>query len=158
MKVCQTMIENVVCVLPDTSYRQLWKLMIENHLHGIPIVNEDKYLLGIVAEEDLLKKIYPSYQDYFDDFFSFYDLEKLEENVSDLVQLKAHQIMNRHVYTTTPEAPILKALAVMMIRQVRQLPVVDTNKKLVGIISRKNIFSTLFTKKLKMIDIVNIRS
>jgi CBS domain-containing protein len=49
--------------------------------------------------------------------------------------MRAHQIMTRSVITVTPEATIVDAANLMLQRHISGLPVVDTNGKLVGIVS-----------------------
>jgi len=67
MLVKNIMSRNPLCVKPDASFGEIWELIFDKRVSGLPVVNEKKILLGIISEEDLIEKLYPSYQDYFFD-------------------------------------------------------------------------------------------
>ena len=63
--------------------------------------------------------------------------------------------MNGNVSTTTAKTPILKALALMMRRRVRQLPVITRKKEVIGVITKGDIFKSLFKKYLSLPEIIS---
>lgn len=150
MKVKEVMSKKVITVSPETSFAKVWEIIFKKGMHGLPVVEKDNTLVGIIAEEDLLSKLYPSYKEYVDDFRAASDFEEMEESIGELKGLEAKDVMNRRIYLAYPEDPILKALSKMIIRQVHQLPVIDKKRKLVGIISKGDIFDYLFEKYLHL--------
>lgn len=154
MLVKQLMSKKLITARPDASLEEITKLIFDKRISGLPIVDKNKELLGIIAEEDILEKLYPSYESFFFDPALSRNFEKMEENVSELTYLKAQDIMNKKVFTTTQGAPIMKAASTMLIHKVNCLPVVkerNERKILIGIICKGDIFSHLLktTKKKK---------
>lgn len=145
------MSKDIVTVSPLASFARLWEVIFKKGIHGVPVCEKEK-LVGIIAEEDLLGKLYPSYEEYITDFTSTSKFEEMEGNLGHLTELKASDIMNRKIYLTYPERPIMRALSKMIVRQIRQLPVVESGSgnKLVGMITKGDIFDALFNKYLKI--------
>lgn len=150
MKVEELMSKKVITVLPDASFTLIWKIIFKKGIHGLPVVDKDGTLIGIISEEDLFSKLYPSYGEYIDDFRAASNFEEMEKNIREIKGLKAKDVMSRRIYLAHPEDPILRALSTMMIRQVWQLPVTDKKRKLVGIISKGDIFDYLFETYLSL--------
>lgn len=148
MKVKNIMQKDPVFGKKDFHIFDIWKLINKKKLLALPIVDKEDRLIGVISIADILKKIYPSYDEYEWDP-SAHDLEKIEENTADLNGFLAEDFMSKKVITVDPETPVLKALSKMFIYQIRQLPVVNENKKLVGILTRHEIFDYLFSTYLK---------
>lgn len=157
MNVRQVMSAHVISVPPKTPLRDLWQAIFKKGIHGVPVVDSKKKLLGFVAEEDLLKLLYPKYEDLIEDFASASDFEAMEEKISELTVLKAEQIMNRKVIFTRPDTAIMRALSRMITQHVRQLPVIAENDTLVGMVTKGDIFDVLFKKHLMRFRRKNIR-
>lgn len=149
MKVADVMSKKAETVSPKTALRKLWELIFKKHVHAVPVVDSKNKLLGIVAEEDLLKKLYPDYEDFIEDFVNARDFEQMEDNIHDLVGLTAEKLMSKAVIFTREETPILRALSRMIVRGVHQLPVLSQEGVVVGIISKSDIFDSLFAKHLR---------
>jgi CBS domain-containing protein len=143
-KVHQIMSKQVISVEPDTKVTQIWKLIFAKHIHGLPVVDKSDKLLGIISEEDILKKLYPEYSDAIEDFSSGSLPDDIEEKLEKLKGLKASDIMSKRVIYTRHDTLIMRALSRMIVRQVRQLPVLDDDNKLVGMISKGDIFDNIF--------------
>lgn len=153
MKVKDLMSRNVVTATPGTSFDRIWELIFKKRVSGIPIIDKNKLLLGIISEEDLIEKLYPSHEEYFFDPSSR-DFEEMEDNVAGVARLKAKDFMSKSVYTTTEATPIMKAASSMLIYKVSCLPVVRKRKArkiLVGIICKGDIFGQIFRSKLKKV-------
>ncbi len=151
MKVNQIMSLNPIKAAPGTSFAKLWKLIFEKRISGLPIVVKEKELVGIVSEENLIERLYPTYEEYFFDPQFAKNFEKMEKNLLDVSGLFAKDVMNKNVFTTTPDSPIMKAASIMLVNHVSCLPVVRMrkNKKiLVGIICKGDIFGHLFKTML----------
>jgi acetoin utilization protein AcuB/CBS domain-containing protein len=57
IKVYSVMTENPITVTPETSLREAAMLMIENKIGGIPVVDEDMLVIGIITESDLFEAL-----------------------------------------------------------------------------------------------------
>lgn len=148
MYVRQVMSKNIISATDDTPLPKIWQLIFTKHIHGLPIVDKNKKLLGIISEEDILSKLFPDYQDI--DSPPIDDDQVIQEKVVKLQALTAKKIMNPRVVFTRVDSHIMRALARMIVRKVRQLPVLDENNKLIGMISKGDIFDWLFKTKPKL--------
>jgi acetoin utilization protein AcuB/CBS domain-containing protein len=57
IKVYEVMSEQPIAVLPETSLREAALLMIENKIGGLPVVDEDEMVVGIITESDLFEAL-----------------------------------------------------------------------------------------------------
>ncbi|MDR2846593.1 MAG: CBS domain-containing protein [Candidatus Methanoplasma sp.] len=111
--VADYMIRNVQYVTPDMTVKQVRDKIINSNFHGFPIV-ENSYLLGYVTAKELLKFI-------------------------DQPNSKMREVMSRGTLCAIPSMSIDDATRVLFRYGLRNLPVVDEDKKLVGIISNIDI-------------------
>ena len=150
MKVGQIMSQPVVTTSPTTLVNDVWKLIFKTHIHGLPIVDNHQKLIGIVSEEDLLRKLYPNYAEIIPDFSAGEDFEgEMGEKLEKLKKMTVEKVMNKQVVSTSPDSNVMRALSRMIIRKVRQLPVLSAHGKIIGMISKGDIFDGLFKKRVK---------
>lgn len=149
MKVADVMSSSVFTVLPNTTVRELWKLLFVKHVNAVPVVDKEKTLVGIITKEDLLKSLYPDYQEYFINATGVGDFEIMEDKVRDMGNKKAAEIMCSKVIYTRADTPIMRVLSRMIVRSVDQLPVLSDNDNVIGMVTKGDIFIALFKKTLK---------
>ncbi len=108
-------------------------------------------MVGIISDKDILSKLYPSYEEVISDFVHARRFEDMEDRLGELAGFKAKDIMTTTIYLTYPERPIMKALSKMLLRNIRQMPVVEENQDniLIGMISRSDVFRALYKKVVK---------
>lgn len=149
MKVHMVMSAGITTASPDATVRDLWKLLFAKHINCIPVVDKKKKLLGIITKEDLLKALYPDYQEYFADLETIEDFEEMEEKVGELGNKKASEIMRRRVIYTRGDTPVMRALSRMIVRRLNQLPVLSIGNQVIGVVTKGDIFYALFRKNLQ---------
>ena len=120
----------VVTVNPDTTVPDAHKLMTEEEIRRLPVVDRKGRLVGIVTLGDV-RGAEPS---------SATSLSIWEMNYL-LSRLTIKQIMKSNLITVAPEATIGEAATKMLTNRVAGLPVVDEKDNLVGIITESDIFS-----------------
>lgn len=114
------MIRNVQYVTPNMTVRQVRDKIIESNFHGFPIAEND-YLLGYVTAKELLSYI----------------------NTPDA---KMREVMKRGTLCAIPSMSIDDATRVLFRYGLRNLPVVDEERKIVGIISNIDIVRSQIEK------------
>ncbi|OGK64459.1 hypothetical protein A2313_03175 [Candidatus Roizmanbacteria bacterium RIFOXYB2_FULL_41_10] len=139
--------KRVITVAPETTIEEIWSLIFKKGIHALPVVDKHNKLLGIISEEDLLSKIYPEYTELITDVNHF-DLSNLEDEVKKLRRLTAKNVLNQTVFTCEPEASIFLALSRMLMLQVRQLPVIDKKRIVIGMITKGDLFDYIFKRYL----------
>ena len=73
--------------------------------------------------------------------------EQIEVKLEKLKKLTADKVMNKKVYFTRVDTIVMRALSRMMVHKVRQLPVLDDDDRVVGMVSKADIFKGLFRRK-----------
>ena len=146
MTVGEIMSKDVQTVTPDTSFREIWKKIFTTHLHTLPVVDREKKLIGIITRQDLLTKLYPNYQDVLEFLETPQDFEEMEDRIRDCAPMKVKELMRTTVIFARESTLVMRALSRMIVRHVDQLPILDDDDKVVGIITKGDIFYSLFQK------------
>lgn len=146
MIVSEIMSKEVVTVSPETSYRDLCKIIFRSHIHTLPVVDRRKHLIGMVTRKDILERIYPKYQDVMEYLETPQDFEAMEERIREMGPVKASDIMCRTVIFARETTLVMRALSRMIVRHVDQLPILNDDDEVVGLITKGDIFYSLFRK------------
>lgn len=133
-------------VTPDTSYRDVWKKIFSTHWHTVPVTDSQKRLVGIITRKDLLARLYPNYQDVLEFLETPQDFEAMEDRIKELAPLKVKDIMCKTVIFSRESTLVMRALSRMIVRHVDQLPVLNDDDEVVGVITKGDIFYSLFRK------------
>ncbi|OGG13110.1 hypothetical protein A2875_00200 [Candidatus Gottesmanbacteria bacterium RIFCSPHIGHO2_01_FULL_46_14] len=149
MKVRDVMSRKIISVGRDSELRELWKIIFKIRVNAIPVVDTKGKLLGIITKDDILHLFYPDYEDLVEDFFSVSNFEEMENRIDELGSKRARDIMNKRIIFTREDCPIMRALSRMIVRNFNQLPVVSDDDRLVGMVTKGDIFSALFRAHLK---------
>lgn len=133
MNVVDLMTTEVIAVSRDTGLREAARLMFRNRVSGLPVTEPDGTLIGIITEADFLRL----------------EVER-QEGARDQVATVG-EVMSIGVVTIRPEMEIYEAAKIMTVQEVRRLPVVDDDNRLLGVISRADIVS-IFTRPDDVIE------
>ncbi len=133
MNVVDLMTTEVIAVSRDTGLREAARLMFRNRVSGLPITEPDGTLIGIITEADFLRL----------------EVER-QEGARDQVATVG-EVMSIGVVTIRPEMEIYEAAKIMTVQEVKRLPVVDDDNRLLGVISRADIVS-IFTRPDDVIE------
>lgn len=140
LKVENVMTREVVTATPDTPFKELARLLSEHRISGIPIVDGDRKVVGIVTEADLLwteKDREPRRRSRFLEWFI--DGKRLAEIERVAADLRARDLMTDEVVTIDPQTTVREAVVKLLQAGVKRLPVVDADGKIVGIVSRREL-------------------
>lgn len=126
MRIRDVMIKNPITIDSDTYVLDAQKIMKENNIRRLPIVDKGK-LVGIVTQHDLLVASPSSATS-----LSVHELNYL------LSKMKVKEVMHKNPVTFSPDTPFEEALKVGQEKKIGSFPVVD-NGKLVGIATESDI-------------------
>lgn len=147
MTVSDIMTRSVVTVTPDTTYRDLCKKILTSHIHTLPVVDSKHRLVGIVTRKDILERLYPKYQDVLEFLETPQDFEAMEDRIADMAPLHARDIMSKTVIFARETTLVMRALSRMIVRHVDQLPILNDDDEVVGLVTKGDIFYSLFRKQ-----------
>jgi len=139
LKVRDVMTHSVVSVYRSTPLKEVAQTLVDNEISGIPVVDVDGAVLGVVSEADLLVKEQGADAIRHRPLARF--LGESRDSRAQLVKLRAifaEEAMTAPAITITSDRPIHEAGAIMSSRHINRLPVVDDGR-LVGIISRADL-------------------
>ena len=121
MKKCsEVMTKNPVCCLPNDSVAKAAELMKSQNIGSIPVIDEQtQKLVGIVTDRDLALKIVAKGRD--------------------AKSTNVEAVMTHKVVTCLADDDLQKALDAMAEHQLRRIPVVDNDNKIVGIIAQADV-------------------
>lgn len=142
MQVKEIMSRSVKTVTPQTRLVEVASLMCLYRYSGLPVVEDDNRLLGIVAERDLLDKLFPSLDDLMAGMASI-DPDKMMGQYKDVLKMHVSDVMKKNVITVSPDMHILKAATVMVRHRFRRIPVA-TDGCIVGMLSLGDVHKAIF--------------
>ena len=117
------MTKDVITVKKETAIQETIRIMVENNITGLPVVNDQMQLVGIISEKDVMMLLY---------------------DVGGRTG-KAEDFMTRNVVSFDQEDSLAEVCDCLLKNRFRRVPIVaGPKKKLVGIISRKNVVQSLF--------------
>lgn len=138
MRVSELMTNNVLTATPEMRLKDAALLMSENSVSGLPVVDRDYRVIGILTEGDFVARAGAQNRVSFLDTIIGRDVKVLEsETVGDAMQ--------RRVHTVGADALHGAAAWMMQKKGVKRLPVVDADDRLIGVISRSDILK-VFTR------------
>ena len=143
MKAHDVMTWGTITVEPDASVARAVRLMLQNKISGLPVIDSDGHLLGMVTEGDFLRRGELGTERRRPRWLEF--LVGPGRLAAEYVQSsgrKVSEIMTSEVQTITPETPLDEVVRLMERHRIKRLPVVQDGK-LVGIVSRANLLHAL---------------
>ncbi|MBW8038804.1 MAG: CBS domain-containing protein [Planctomycetes bacterium] len=116
----------VITVKKDTGIYEAIRIMVENNITGLPVVNDDMSLAGVISEKDVLKLLY-----------------NIEDQPGEV-----ENFMTKGVVTFGQDDSLIDITECFIKNYFRRVPIM-ANGKLVGIISRKDIISYILKLRHK---------
>jgi CBS domain-containing protein len=142
---------DVVVCSPEDTIGDVARLLKQNNISGLPVVDGGK-VVGIVSEGDLLKLLevpdrtglwLPSPLEVFEvPIRELINWEETKRMLDDVGSKPVEEIMNKKVYTVSPEDSIEKASALITKHKINRLPVME-GSLMVGIVTRGDIIRGL---------------
>jgi CBS domain-containing protein len=143
MQAKDIMTARVITVTEDASVSDVARLLVDNGISALPVVDAAGKLLGIVSEGDLMHRAEAGTGLRRSWWLSLFT----DASASAAQFVKEHSrrvsdIMTRNVITTGPETPVADIADLLESNRIKRVPVV-ADGKLVGIVSRANLIRAL---------------
>ncbi len=140
--VAQIMRTSVPTVSPDDSIPVIAKMLAENQLPGVPVIENDR-IIGIITESDIISREadvdVPTPVPFLDAIFMADAGPDFEDELRRVLAINARQLMSAPVYNIKSPATLTQVATLMVDRHINIVPVVDDHLNLVGIVSRADI-------------------
>ena len=145
MKAGEVMTRNVVSTRADASVAEMVKLMLDNRISGLPVVDDRGHLVGIVTEGDCLRRAETGTERRRPRWSEFLiGPGRLAEEYIHTHSRKVAEVMTRSPITITEDTSLDEVVHLMESRRIKRLPVMR-NGKVVGIVSRANLLHAFAT-------------
>jgi CBS domain-containing protein len=143
MNASDVMTRNVVSVRPDTSVAEAIRLMLDNRISGLPVIDAAGRLVGILTEGDLLRRGETGTERHRPRWLEI--LMGPGRLASEYVRThgrRVEEIMTRDLVSVTPQTPLDEVVGLMESRRIRRVPVLDGDLP-IGIVSRADLLRAL---------------
>lgn len=150
LKAKDIMTKDVITVQPDTEVVQAANLLLEHHINGLPVVDDEGHVKGIICQSDLIvqqRKIpLPSFFIMLDSFIPLTSPKNIEKELQKMSAVTVKDAMTPDPITVDPETDLEDIATLMVKHKIHTLPVLD-HGRLVGIIGKEDILRTLMSGK-----------
>ena len=137
----------VITVTENIDIKELAKLLTSKRISGVPVVDDKGALLGIVTETDLLfteKPLHiPTFVTLLDAVVFFENPFKMDKDLKKLTACTVADLYSRDCLTVVATTPSEDIADLMISQKVNLLPVIDEERKVIGIVSRTNMLSLI---------------
>jgi CBS domain-containing protein len=147
MKVQDAMNRSVRTVKPDTKIMEVASLMTLYRFQGLPVLDDDDALVGIIAERDLLHSLFPKLENLMAEGMHSVDYDKEMGRYKEVLGLTVADLMTAKPVTVDPEMHLLRAATIMVKHNFRRIPVA-ADGKLVGMLSLGDVHKAIFHSNL----------
>jgi CBS domain-containing protein len=141
------MTREVITVQEDMTVETLGRILIEKRISGAPVLDSKGRIVGIVTENDLVRKNsrlhIPTVVRIFDAFVPLGGTDRVEDEIRRISASKVSEICSRTVVTVAPDATLQDISSLMFEKGVHLIPVVDADL-IVGIIGKIDIIRGMF--------------
>jgi CBS domain-containing protein len=140
MQVKDCMKRNVFFITAETTIVEAARLLVEKHIGMLPVVDSSHTLVGLLPLRSLLLIVLPDFIHLVEDFDFVSDFGAAEARKPDVVLL-AHPVREIMIApeSVAETTGLMRAFALLHQHQLHDLPVVDAQGKLVGIVSRVDV-------------------
>lgn len=146
LSVKDIMTTEVITVRPETEIVEATRLLLENRINGLPVVDDKGKVVGILCQSDLIvqqKKLpLPSFFTFLDGFIPLTSMKQLEKEVQKAVATTVAQAMTPDPITVKPDTGLNSVAALMVDKNFHTLPVVEEGR-LVGVVGKEDVIRTL---------------
>jgi len=140
------MVRDVISVRPNSSIKDVMTTFVEKKIGGVPIVDENGKLSGIVTDGDILRAIKPidrRIQDYFS-FITYVAEEDLEERLDEMAKVEIIRIAKTNgIVSVHPNDDMKTVITLLSKHHFKKLPVIDETNHVVGVISRGDVIRNI---------------
>ena len=143
MKAQDVMSRPVFSVAPTDAVTSAIRVMLQNHISGLPVIDADGRLQGMLTEGDLLRRAELATQRQRTRWIAFLvGPGRLADEYVQTHGRKVSEIMTLDPVTVAEDTPLEEVVSLLEKRRIKRVPVMK-NDKVVGIISRANLLHAL---------------
>lgn len=144
MQVREIMSSPAITVGPTAEIREVARAMRENIISGVPVVDSNGALLGVITEMELIARNAPVHEPRYIAVLSamipvsIEEYRQYKEQLRQALAINAMDLMRDDVETISPDALVEEALEAMLNPEVTMLPVLEQGQ-VIGVVTRTDL-------------------
>ncbi|MGL5033405.1 MAG: CBS domain-containing protein [Microcystaceae cyanobacterium] len=140
----EVMTPNPITVKPETPLREAIKILAEKRISGLPVVNDEDKIIGVISDTDLMWQESgvdtPPYIMLLDSIIYLQNPARHEKEIHKALGQTVGEVMNDFAITIKAEQTLRDAAHLMNEKKIRRLPVVNPEtQKVIGILTQGDI-------------------
>jgi CBS domain-containing protein len=151
LKAKDIMTKDVITVRPDATVEDLARLLMEHNISGVPVVDDAKKIVGIVTENDLIRKNkrlhIPTVVRLFDAYILL-GSSKAEEEIKKMAATTVADIYTKEIVSINEETSLEEIATIMAEQHIHLLPVLSDNT-VVGIVGKADVVRSMTNEASK---------
>ncbi|MHB1530573.1 CBS domain-containing protein [Acidithiobacillus sp.] len=136
-----------VAVQADDPVEKVGSVLLESGHHSLPVVDNDGHLVGMIGERDLIdahRRVHlPTLVTILDALIPLGGMREYEEELRKVTAVSARQLASTQVVTAAPDEDADAVAEKLLRKDIHAVPVVDGEKRVVGIITRSDVLRNL---------------
>lgn len=145
--VADVMTADPVTVKPETPLKEAIKLLVENRISGLPVVDDTGEVIGVISESDLMWQETgpepPPFIMFLDSVIYLQNPSRYDKELHKAFGQTVKEVMSDRAVTIFEDVPLSQAARLMHEKKIRRLPVLNSEKQLVGIITQGDIIRSM---------------
>jgi CBS domain-containing protein len=145
--VADLMSHNPVVVRSETPLKDAIAILAERRIGGLPVVDENDKLIGIISETDLMWQetgvTPPAYIMFLDSVIYLQNPATYDRDLHKALGQTVGEVMSKNPITVSPDKPLRDAAKLMQDKSVHRLPVLDREGHVIGILTRGDIIRAM---------------
>ncbi|WP_330205204.1 CBS domain-containing protein [Cyanobacterium sp. Dongsha4] len=143
----EVMTPNPITVKPETPLKEAIALLVEHKISGMPVIKEGGELVGVLSESDLMWQETgvepPPYIMILDSIIYLQNPNRYDKEIHKALGQTVADVMSDKPITIDNTKTIKEAAQLLHQKQIRRLPVVDSDKKIIGILTQGDIIRAM---------------
>ena len=145
------MTKKVISVEKGTPIHEIYRIFLKNNIMGVPVVDKEGLVAGIVTERDLAVREEdiktPASVNLLGSIVYLEDMDKYNELLKKKMGQLAVDVMSNPAKTLREDASIGEIIEFMDNEGINRVPIIDPNNRLCGIVTRTDIIKELIREK-----------
>lgn len=145
--VAEVMTPSLITVKPETPLKEAIALLVEHKISGMPVINDDGELVGVLSESDLMWQETgvepPPYIMILDSIIYLQNPSRYEKEIHKALGQTVADVMSDKPITINSSQTVKQAAQLLHQKQIRRLPVIDSEKKVIGILTQGDIIRAM---------------
>ena len=149
-KIKDIMQTDVYSVPYKATVKEVLQLMVEKEISGVPIVDDENFVIGFISDGDIMKFIAkqdPRIIDMTSFITVWYDTETFEKKLDDLMNLNVMELATSKVVSVDEDFEIDEVAKILGKKKIKKVPVLRDGR-LVGVVNRSHIIRYIVSNRL----------